>query len=283
MLIKLTNRCYEMCSHCMEDSCPSGEHMSWDILRNVVDFVNYNLIQVLILSGGEVTTDDEFYEKITYISRKCNKSVLSIQSNGSFISDIEKSNKVKKLLTECNNISMMQISTSKKYYPNYEYIISKKSDIESLHDKIKFVADWQGQLTNIHKLGRANNLNEEFTGCPSCSSLLSRSHQIDKIVGRIPSLSEFLTYFTYMGHFCTPMINEYGYMYIGECQFCVKVGDVGEFRKSDNKKSVCDSIMNNLMNVPMCNKCGEMINLKKKNLPSHVLNKIMKTGKFKDL
>lgn len=264
----------------MESSCPSGEHMSWEVLNDVISFIHHNEINILILSGGEVTTDPEFYEKISYISRKCNKSLMTIQSNGSWIANLDTTKKVKKLLDECSNILMMQVSTHKKYYPNYDFIMSRQSDIESVHEKIKFVADWQGSLTKIQRLGRAVNLtDEDFNSVPSCSTLLCRSHQIEAMLGKIPKLSEFLICMEFNGYLCKPLINEYGNVYAGETQHCVKMGNITGYSTMthDARENVCESIMNKLINTPMCNKCGQVENLKSR-VPDQ---RMIETGMFR--
>lgn len=262
----------------MEDSCPSGEHMSWDTLRDSVSFINHSKVNILVVSGGEITTDPEFDSKISYIAKKTN-CLMTIQSNGSFISDSSKVEKVKYLLDTYDCIKMMQVSTHKKYYPNYEYTMSKKSELESISPKLKFVEDWQGKLTNIHRLGRARNLiDEDFKGMPSCSTILSRSHQIDKIwPGRDHILSDFINFMEFSGHVCKPLINEDGNIYAGECQFCVKLGNINKFKsKSDIEKALqSKSIMDKLKKVPMCDKCGEVKNLKGK-----VPDKVIETGLF---
>lgn len=278
MLIKLTNKCYENCSHCMECSNPDGEHMTWSVLQDVISFLNSNKVQIIALSGGELTTDPEFYEKITYISNKCSCLAMTIQSNGSFIFDTEKTEKVKEIL-KIDKVKAIQISTHKKYYPNYESIISKKDEFESLSDKVLFVSDWQGKLTNIQRLGRAVNLkDEDFTGNPSCSPIISRANQAKKIFNRVPKLYEFLQYLTMSNYICKPMINEYGVMYVGECQFCSKIGDINGFKSltTYQKDKINSNIMSTLMNLRMCDKCGEVKNLKGK-VPDYVLeNKCFK-------
>ena len=157
--------------------------------------------------------------------------------------------------------------------------MAKKNEFESLSSKVLFVADWQGKLTSIQRLGRAVNLkDEEFKGNPSCSPILSRANQAEKIFNKVPKLREFLEYLTMSNYVCKPMINEYGIMYVGECQFCSKIGDVNGFKSLsiDKKEKVNDKIMSTLMNLRMCDKCGEVKNLKGK-VPEHVLvNKFFK-------
>lgn len=278
MLVKLTNKCYENCSHCMECSNPDGEHMSWSVLQDTVSFLNSNKAQVVSLSGGELTTDPEFYEKVTYVSNKCSCLAITIQSNGSFIFDTEKTKRVREIL-KIDKVRVIQISTHKKYYPNYDAIMSKKDELESLSSKVLFVSDWQGKLTSIQRLGRAVNLkDEEFKGNPSCSPIISRANQAEKIFNKVPKLSEFLEYLTMSNYVCKPMINEYGIMYVGECQFCSKIGDVNGFKSLsiDQKEKVNDKIMSTLMNLHMCDKCGEV-----KNLSGKVPNSVLTTKCFK--
>lgn len=253
--------------------------MSWSVLEDVVSFVNNNKVSVLVLSGGELTTDPEFYEKVLYISKKCPESAMSLQSNGSFIFDSTKTKKMSELLS-LNNILFTQISTHKKYYPNYEKIMNMKSEFEKLGSKVMFVSDWQGNMTNIHRLGRAVNLtDEEFKGSPGCSPILCRSNQVEKLFnGSIPTLSEFIKFLSLSGYLCKPMINEYGKLFVGECQFCVKAGDINGFKSLStlDKNNMNKNIMMNLVNAKMCNKCNELGNLKGK-VPDYVLE----TGSFR--
>lgn len=169
MLLLLTNKCFEECTHCMEDSNPEGEHMSWETLKKSIKWINLSGARILSVSGGEFTTDPEFYEKIKYIIDNSKVMKITLQSNGSFLREEEKIEKIKKLLTY-SKINSLQISTHRKYYKNYEWTISHKSDFEKLGEKILFVGDWQGKRgylsdegTSLTYLGRAQNLDFTIT------------------------------------------------------------------------------------------------------------------------
>lgn len=284
MLLKITNQCHEGCSHCMENSLPTEPHMEWSTLRDAVKFMNFNMVGAVVISGGEPTCDPEFEDKIKYVHNKMPNSVFTIQSNGSFIFDESKTEKVRRLM-ELDRILMLQVSTHKKYYPNYDKTMGMKSAIESISYKVKFVADWQGSLTNIQRLGRAVNLkDEDFKGNPGCAPIFSRSNQLDMLIQGTGltmdqvTLAQFIKLLEMNNYLCKPLLNITGYLHVGECPQCVKVGDINGFGKlsDEGKNKLSHDVLMSMVNGHMCNKCGQVMNLKGK-----VPDIVLKTKSFK--
>lgn len=279
MLIKLTNRCNENCTHCMENSNPNGDNMTWEVLNSTIEFLKSTNVNVIIVSGGEVTEDPEFESKVTHILESFPDKIVTIQSNGAFIRDSNKVDSIKRLL-RFDNLKYINISTNKKYYPNYEFTLSKKTNFLALGKKVNFDIDWQGNLTNLHRLGRARNLtNESFKGNPSCSPIVSRANQLDKMMRTdMPEcLNSFFILLEMSGYLCKPMISEYGDIHISESTDCVKVGSIVGFDKlsEDERNKFKLDLLNKFINSHMCNKCNQLNNLKGK-VPEIVL----RTGSF---
>lgn len=269
MLLKLTNKCYEGCSHCMECSGPDGEHMSLETLKDAVEFLRYTGVRGVAISGGEFTTDPQFYDKIMFVVNRLGRdAVISLQSNGSFIEDKEKVDQLKDILKH-RNVVGLQISSNKKFYPNYEWTMSHAKDFEAMSSKVVFVTDWQ----NLHRLGRAQNLKDvEFKRSPACSPIVSRGNQMDKVLRKGANLTDFIHFLEISGYVCKPMINENGSVHIGECQFCTKLGDINGYSHMmyKMKDEVNEGILDKIRNSVMCDRCGEVINLKGK-VPNYTL------------
>lgn len=275
-----------MCSHCMENSLPTEPHMEWSTLRDAVKFMNFNKVSVVVITGGEPTCDPEFEDKVRYLHEKMPGTAFTIQSNGSFIFDEAKTVVVARVL-DLPRVLMMQVSTNRLYYPNYEKLMERKSDLKLLSSKIQFASNWQGTVGHIHRLGRAVNLKDfVFDGNPSCSPIFSRANQLDRILSQMnknmddASLFHFIKLLEMSNYLCKPLINNTGTIHIGECPTCVKIGDVTGFSKlsEDGKAAMSHGVLMSMVNGRMCDKCGQVKNLKGK-----VPDKVLETKSFKDI
>lgn len=287
MLLKITNQCHEGCSHCMENSLPTEPHMSWDTLNDAIAFMNFNKVSVVAVSGGEPTCDPEWDAKFIHMYNQMPDTIFTIQSNGSWIFDINKTKIISNMLNNLDRLKCIQISSNKKYYPNYEAIMAKKSEFESLSSKILFVTDWQGTITGLQRLGRAADLtNESFDRAPGCSPVFSRAHQLDKLVAQAGlklddiNLDQFLKMLEMSSYVCKPLINNTGTVHASESPYCVKIGDVSEMRnmtQNELRMKSKDMLMA-LHNKPMCDRCGQV-----KNLKGRVPDKVLETKLFKNI
>lgn len=294
MLIQLTRKCNEGCLHCMVDAVPNGESMDWTTVKRTVEYIKLVKPNVVIISGGEFTLAEEWYEKCWYLLDTLNCKVM-LQSNGWWMrkdhSSIEELNNaimtkwdVEDILDHPNVIGM-QISTSKKFYPNYEKIFALKDEFEKMK-KTTFVANWQGEgfepldpnkfdKTNLVNLGRGTNyfVNGELPkGQPGCFSLLLRARVFDEKINtpemrnirrmKMTDYQKFLFHLISEGKVCKPMINFNGTIHIGETQFCTIFDNVNNYFDHNGKKFTiieCNkriqSAFNLLKTLPLCNLC----------------------------
>ena len=304
MLIQLTRKCNEGCSHCMVNAVPNGETMNWDILKRVVEYLKLVKPPFLIISGGEFTLAEEWFEKCFYIIDNLDCHFM-LQSNGWWMRedfDTEEENlhaaEVKLDLQEfieCKKVLGINISSSKRFYPNYDKIVALKPKFDAIK-KVSFYTDWQGEgydplnvkkenNSNLINLGRATQYfkNGEIpAGQPGCLSLLIRARSFNKTVldqlSKIPTFknitknsSEF-TKFVYTlakdGKVCKPMINFNGDIHIGETQYCVKFDSVNNYFDELGKRfnqikcyGLLDDKFNNLKSLKICDRCKSKQNL----------------------
>lgn len=155
MLIEITNKCNEKCTHCMVNAFPNGSDMEESVFLKSVNFA-VNNSHVISISGGDPFLHPEFFKFMRYLITKVNSAKHSvgivIESNGWWITDGKIVERIKKLVSN-KNIFGIQISTNKKYYPNYEFTMSHKDDYSKISDKVKLLSDWQGVDTHILYMG----------------------------------------------------------------------------------------------------------------------------------
>lgn len=177
--------CNENCSHCMVNATPDGPHMSASTFVKALHFAKFNKQKIISISGGEPTLHPEFFKlmNILFTTIKNMEVGVVLESNGWWIEDENMKNRISRILDN-DQVLGMQISTNKKYYPNYEKIMSHQRDFENLHSKIKFTADWQGVDTHLKYMGRAKNLmkKEDVTGLPNCMNWVSYALNLNNLL-----------------------------------------------------------------------------------------------------
>lgn len=285
MLIELTLKCNEHCTHCMVNALPTSPHMSWETLEQSVKFIRKTGSRVIVITGGEITCDPEFMEKIQYIVRETrnNKPVIILESNGTWIrsnleyiyewrnvseeeseNNLEIQRKIKTLLA-IPNIKAMQVSTHKKFYTHYDDIVLGKNYglFSNISNKIEVTMDWQGESTNLVYLGRAQQLlNEsELKGNPPCVNTILPAKQIDKVRMQVRAprnTTDVEVLITYLeqcrGKFCSPSIGVSGKVHVGETPQCMSFGSVYELNKLD-RNEFSDAIINRINMMKFCDKC----------------------------
>lgn len=258
MLIEVTRKCNEKCTHCMVDALPNGPEMDHKTFIRAVKFIKEMKCKFISLSGGDPFLHSEIFKMIRFIQMEIPYPVaIAIQSNGWWIEDEKLTKRIKKLLDN-NVIQVLQISTHKDYYPNYEWTMSHKKDFESLHPNCKLLSDWQGSLTNLAYAGRAVNImkEEDIKGAPHCLTWVSLALAANDI--GIKSFRQLLDYgATKMNnpHTCTPYIDVTGKVKLGEFKCCKPIWDL-----SDGIPSERDLMVKCREFIP-CNKCKALKNL----------------------
>ena len=267
MLIELTRKCNEMCTHCMVDATPDGPHMSLDIFKNALDFAVFNKIKAISITGGEPTLHPEFFKFMRFMLNKLGfyECGILLESNGWWINNDDMKTRISKLL-EHPCIIKMQISTSKKYYPNYEKIMSHQKDFESLSEKIFFTHDWQGVDTHLKYMGRAKNImkKEDATGLPNCMNFVSYALNfsnlgIPKLQHNISTLCNFALL---RGKLCAPEIKVNGDISICEGSCAPVLISLKDWKPWNNVKLSQELFYKILSFVP-CNQCGTFKNMSK--------------------
>ena len=252
MIIQITNYCSTMCSHCSSSCDIYGKHMELDILNSVIDFIKrVDGSQILLISGGEPTEHPEFDSFIKIVRKSFFNSCIILISNGTFIFDINKTKKVKKLVSD-KIINILQVRTHEKYYPNYNKIMSHKKDI-LFNKNVRFYDDG----ISLDALGRSKNIISKKQ--TSCSDILKMKGLITRKFDML-SLNYIIDLLKSYNRFCKPFIDINGEIRVGESNQCVSIGNVKDNNVIINK---------NLYNFLPCNKCGQVINtiekLKSKN------------------
>ena len=62
MLVELTYSCSMGCSHCLSDCKPCNDHMSVEVLKDVIYFLNKNNVVFWNFSGGEMYENPNILE-----------------------------------------------------------------------------------------------------------------------------------------------------------------------------------------------------------------------------
>jgi len=232
MLLQITNKCFENCSHCMASASPDGQHMTNDTFVKTLDFIHRLQPMNVQITGGEPTSHPDFYDMCLEI-RKLSVFVF-LESNGSFIYDDEKYEKVSDLVK--NKMILLQVRTHPKYYPSYEKVWD--------NPKIKALTNhFFNDAIRLIPFGRAvKNHHDEINwkAKPTCGNMFLMSRQTFSFKDAVRKME-------LNGFFCKPTISPSGDIHAGETTECVKIGTV-----TDSLDQLYDSIKNK---IP-CNKCN---------------------------
>lgn len=225
MLVRITNSCRMGCSHCMIDATPDGEHMSVDTFSKTLDFIKRYKLMMIMLSGGEPTDHSDFFQLAEMI--KGNVILPLIISNGMFLNDIDKRNRILSL-----GISV-QITNDARFYPKR---------IERFEHPL---LTYETHIRMVTPLGRAktNNIVADRAS-PLCFNLRS-------LIRSFSNFEEAVIYLRSYEKMCTPSINVDGSIVAGESSLCHRIGTV---ESSDAE------LVENILAM-RCNKCGLEDNL----------------------
>lgn len=259
MLIQITRKCNENCSHCMVDALPEGPHMDRSTFIKAVNFGVVNKIPMINISGGDPILHPNFFYFMSYLLDKLHGTniFVAIESNGWWIGYKRLCDRINKLLDN-RNILALQISTNKRYYPNYEWTMSHKSDFEKLHNKIKFTADWQGIETPLRRLGRAKNIisEDEVKGLPGCMNFVSYALQRDNLGLTGGHVFQQLIYFAALrGKTCVPFIKVNGDVCLSEGIECKPIANINDWYNRYNNSEFCSKLLDAMTSFIPCDHC----------------------------
>ncbi len=219
MLVRITQKCDMGCNHCMVNAKPDGDHMTMEMYKDVLEFILWTGIPLMMFSGGEPTQHPDVIEMINMAIQRSIKVVLL--SNGTFLEKPELRKQIEDL-----NISV-QITNDARYYPRTVPVV----------DNPNFL--YTDELRIITLMGRAEkNELEANRQSPQCFNIRSMTR----------SLGDFnmaLMQHRMTGKMCTPSINIDGTLSAGESNFCKSFGTIYDKGK----------LTENLCNFK-CNECG---------------------------
>lgn len=253
MLIYLTNRCFANCSHCMNSSHPKGEHMDLDMVDDLCKFIKKVEPFIITITGGEFTEHPHFEYIINKILDTVKTfthgvGVVTLLSNGMFITDPEKTEKIKRLLSD-KRILFLQITTGEPYYSTSKLIEKNRQKLKSLSSKVE-IFDFNrslspfGRALENHKQLCANSPRK-----PHCTNLYLLTKQ--EAVNNIKEMVQYLQKNTLYNK-CKPLVDHKGFVRAGETINCEIIGNI-----NDN----LDEIFQRLLNGKPCNKCGLVKNI----------------------
>lgn len=220
MLIKLTNQCTMGCPHCMEDAKENGEMMTLDTFIQAIRFGDYIGRSLFILSGGEPTENGYIADMCNWFDTYTIMCKFSIASNGMWLKDDVKRKHVEQI-TKLHTFAGMQVYTHKRWYKEYEYVVSHKSEYEKYSG---IVVDIDSPIF-MRRLGRAiinadackeTEKNQYFMSCLNYT-LMAIQEKSPKWFGKRLDLFSL---------FCTPSVDCYGDVHMSESRLCPSVGNV---------------------------------------------------------
>lgn len=283
MLVNITQKCNECCSHCLVAATPNGLDSTMDDIKKVCRYLNIVKPTVVVISGGEITLSSDWFEKcISIIAVVAQyQGMVILESNGSWFWDGRYDDIAPKMLDLLNlpTVTSIQLSSNKKYYPNYDKYIANLDRMKQFHSKVQPTHDWQGKDSHLARLGRAKHLvtPEQVTGKPSCAPLVTRLIQSQSI--GVKDFTEFNLLMFTNGYFCKPMVYAMtGAVVFGETPYCTPYDNINRYSecKSDEEyaKMVYEWFKDfQIFRRPlfMCNGCAAC-----KNIPQHIKDALSK-------
>ena len=252
MLLRVTEKCEEMCSHCMIDANPRGTAIDLETFREVYDFLQRTKPKVLLISGGEPTTHPNIVGICMILKRSNPDSLVSMLSNGSFIFDDYKVASVKTIMNAGVSVC---VRTHQEFYPSYKKVLSKKHDFYAMGCEF-----FDGGIDALSRLGRAKDSHPDFkTKGAQCANTVLAAKQS-------PNERVWLDMLEYGAkNYCKPSIGVDGTIYAGETQWCAPLGHV--------RDATLESIYERAkkFNPKSCNKCRGLEKIKDLNRAAYDL------------
>jgi Radical SAM superfamily/4Fe-4S single cluster domain len=224
MLVRITDQCDMMCSHCSINAGPDGQHMSMETFEQVLRFIDWTEIPLILISGGEPTLHPEFIDMLEKAAARFKVTVLS---NGTFLDNDLMTKRILK------TGALVQITNDDRFYPKKVLKIDHPQLLYEHH--IRMVSPFGRAVTNKIPVSRQS---------PLCFNLRSVCRSVRDFKGALVMLRG-------MGKFCTPSINIDGSLSAGESNSCTTFGTI-----FDNNVRLTNGLCS-----MTCQKCGLLSNL----------------------
>lgn len=276
MLLQITTKCNEGCTHCMVNALPKGAMMTDSTFESALKVMQEFDIHVLNISGGDPFYHPKIFDWIRRIRRETHVQIINVESNGWYF--LEDTIFNKELIARIHNaledelsINYLQICSNKKYYPNFDKIAKLKNYIEyNLGPSCHVVLDdWQ----ILEYSGRAKNFMTEdmITRKPQCLVFYSQVINLlqSKLLDSLIESEWFQTLilmYELNGKSCDPFIRTNGDVILGENIGCKAWFNVNDY---DHVKS---KLRDALLKWVPCNRCKGCKNLNSQQID--ILNEI---------
>ena len=216
----------------IDGSGPDGEHMSLDMFKQTLDFVESCKVRVLTISGGEPFEHPDIAKILGMCSEfhERTSTVVTVCSNGLFALDEEKF----ELAERCGLV--IQVTNDKRYYGRDLWLIKHKFDRPRMcfEDRIRIIVPCRRTRENKIMATRMS---------PMCFNLRSVTRQLGFEKGILVLEAN--------GKYCTPSVNIDGSIVAGEADTCFSIGDIST-KPCDMTESVLQM---------RCSRCGLRNNL----------------------
>lgn len=239
MLVKITDKCSMGCNHCMSDCTPSGQHMSFEVLKDVVKFRNIYGGPIMLLSGGEPTEHPNFKDFLKYtLLNTSSDSKIIVTTNGLWLT--ENVSYIKEINEKYSYKCEFQVVVDDRYYPIH---VDESSEVFKLSN-VHLCRD----VMNIYPQGRALKNNLPFRA--KASKCFNLRAMVKQLKGR--SLIDVFSMMNVRGFFCTPNIDINGSIKLGESSLCPVCSSIYESEENiltaieKFQCHSCDFINNNL-------------------------------------
>lgn len=265
MLLQITTKCNEGCTHCMVNALPKGAMMTDETFESSLKVMQEFDVHILNISGGDPFYHPKIFDWIHRIRKETNVEIITVESNGWYFLKDTVANKelIARIHNELENelsINYLQICSNKKYYPNFDKIAKLKNYIEYNLGKSCHVVldDWQILMYG----GRAKDFMTEdmITRKPQCLVFYSQIISVLQLADTesftdTAWLQMVILAYELNGKSCDPFIRTNGDVILGESADCKVWFNVNDYVST--KHTLRDTL---LKWVP-CNRCKGCKNL----------------------
>jgi hypothetical protein len=197
----------------MDNACPSENHMSDRVFQDAISFFNQFGGLELVIAGGEPTDHPDWINMLKYALEKAHGSTgtgvahITLATNAMNIAGNRDVQNYLMLLMDryCGKLTV-QVTHVDKYYP-------KKVDLSENFFKLDTVAVCT-EIEAMYPMGRARENNLPW------NSKCSKCFNIRSAVRNMEDLSKATIMLALKGKFCTPQIDIYGNIKLGESALC---------------------------------------------------------------
>lgn len=250
MLIRITNQCNMLCSHCMiEGVSADGEEMDSSTFIRALGFAEVSGSKLVLISGGEPSLHSRVIDFIDLAMSHPAAFIVVMATNGiRLMDDLEFQEKILQLASKPVLGLHVQVTNDPRYYPK-----PIEFNFETKNHKVLY----ETRIPSLFPCKRTKNLDKRTIKwrqedavpapekqAPTCFNLRSATR-------RIGSHQTAIQYLEQHGRCCCPSIDIDGTVHAGESDTCYKIGTV----------STPPTRITRAIEQMTCSKCGLVDNL----------------------